>query len=336
MEHQAAVGNQWTQQEFALLFERYRAELRVHCYRMLGSFFDAEDAVQDVYVRAWERRSTYMTDSALRAWLYRIATNLCLDRLKYERRRAVPMSRDAASHPDAPIPADVNEPIWLDPYPDHLLQIPSAHPEEKITARENIRIAFIALLHLLPPRQRTVLLLTDVLEYSVGEIAVMLETSVSAVKSTLHRARKSIASYQDSPLGLANSLPPAALSAAQLEAYVSAWETADIDALMRLLHEDASFSMPPIPSWYMGRANVRALLAKTVFGGAAVGRWRLLPTQANRQVAFGLYRLAAAGDAYHVYGIQVLTPHDSAIHDIITFRRPTLCEWFQLPPVLPV
>ncbi len=319
-----------SQQSFGSLVEQYERELRVHCYRMLGTLHDAEDMVQETFLRAWKRRETFTENISLRAWLYKIATNACLDALKKQRRRVIPVTLGDSASADAPIPPSVTDPIWLDPYPDELLPFGDATPEQQVIAREHIRIAFVAALHVLPPRQRAVFLLSDVLDWHLSEIAALLETTVSAVKSALHRARVSIEAYRAEGM---TASPDDPTLQKKLDAYVCAWESADVDGLIALLRDDATFSMPPIPSWYRGVDEIRRLVAKTIFSGAAAGRWRLIPTRANGQIAFGLYRAADTG-GYAAYGIQVVTVTGGAITDILTFRVPALMPHFNLPASL--
>jgi RNA polymerase sigma-70 factor, ECF subfamily len=314
--------------EFSALVEPHRRELRVHCYRMMGSLQDAEDMVQEVFLRAWQRRETYAGRATLRAWLYKIATNTCLDTLKLRQRRMIPLTRAAALTLDEPIPVGVTDPIWLEPYPDDWLIADDHTPERYLSTREHISLAFIAALHLLPPRQRAILILRDVLELQASEVAAFLEISVAAVKSALHRARTTLAQRAD-----AANAGHGVATQALLDDYVRAWETADVDLLMRLLKDDATFSMPPIPSWYQGRATIGGLVGKTIFAGDARGRWRLLPARANGQQAFGLYRLSEGG--YAAYGVTVLTADNNGIRDIITFRVPELVGMFNLPQSLP-
>jgi RNA polymerase sigma-70 factor (ECF subfamily) len=284
--------------------------------------------VQETFLRAWKRRETYTEDHSLLAWLYKIATNICLDTLKKHRRRVIPITLGDVSSATQPIPAAVLEPIWIDPYPDELLAWGDDQPEQKMITQENIGIAFLAVLQLLPPRQRAALILSDVLDWSASEIADLMEMTISAVKSALHRARSTIAAYP-----IKQAAPQNSVSQAQLDAYMQAWAAADVDMLVRLLSDEATFSMPPIPSWYRGRDSIGALISKTIFSGEAQGRWRLLPTRANRQIAFGLYRLSESG-VYQVYGIQVLRFEDGLIADIITFRHPALATHFKLPASL--
>lgn len=323
------------EQTFGALVEPYRRELYVHCYRMMGSVQDAEDMVQEAFLRAWRRRDTYEGRASLRAWLYKIATNTCLDALDKRKRRAIPFTRGDAASLDQPVPADVNEPIWLEPFPDEMLIGDEGGPDSYYAAREKITLAFIAVLHLLPPRQRAVLILRDVLEWDAAEVADLLGVTVASVKSALHRARQTMRAHERTHL---EGVAPKTLDQkrqSQLEAYVRAWQAADISGLTALLREDASFSMPPIPAWYQGRATVAALLGKTIFAGQANGRWRLLPTRANGQIAFGLYRRDESRGLYTAYAIQVLTfADDGSIADIITFRRPGLVAKFGLPEVV--
>ncbi len=319
------------QHEFGALAEPYRRELQAHCYRMMGSVQDAEDMVQETFLRAWRRRETFEGRASLRAWLYKIATNVCLDALEKRPRRVVPITRQGVSTLDEPIPPDVTEPIWLEPYPDELLAPDDTSPEGHLSALENITLAFIAALHLLPPRQRAVLILRDVLDWQASEVADLLDITVPAVKSALHRARTTMANHAG---GMTHRLDEAAVP--QLDYYVRAWETADINALLALLKADATFSMPPIPAWYRGRDTIGALVNRTVFRGEANGRWRLLPTRANRQPTFGLYRRDEALGVYSPYGIQVLTFDGGEIGDIITFRNTALFPYFKLPTTLSV
>lgn len=325
------------QDEFGRLVDQYRRELQAHCYRLMGTVHDAEDMVQETYLRAWRNRASLANPASLRAWLYRIATNACLDALKKHPPRFVPITREAASTLSEPIPAEVRDPVWLEPYPDHLLLADDHDPENYIVTRETITMAFIAAVHLLPPRQRAVVLLRDVLDWQIDEIATALNTTLSAVKSALHRARETLERHGYAPRGAREVAREVALDdtvRAQLDAYVRAWETADINTLTSLLIDDATFSMPPIPSWYRGRDTIRDLVAMTVFSGQAHGRWRLLPTRANRQIAFGLYRQTDVRGTYHAYGIQVLTVDRNQIADITTFRNPALFPYFKLPTTL--
>lgn len=321
------------QDAFSNLVEKHRYELQAHSYRMLGSIQDAEEIVQESFLKAWRRRETFEGRASVRAWLYRICTNACLDALKRRPRRCVPVTHQPVSQASEPIPPEIREPIWLEPYPDHLLPFNEGDPEELVSKRETVTLAFVVALQLLPPRQRAVLVLCDVLDWHAREAADLMDTTVSAVKSALRRARSTLTAHGSMP----NMITTGALDEVmntRLKAYVRAWEQADIQALVNLLKEDATFSMPPIPSWYRGKESISALASRTIFSGQAQGRWRLLPARANHQPAFGLYRHSQAGDVYDAYGIQVLAFGDGLIADIITFRNPSLFPYFKLPLTL--
>ena len=257
--------------EFDARTDPFRRELLVHCYRMLGSIDDAEDAVQDVLVRAWRGRDTYRQAISLRAWLYRIATNVCLDAIA--RRARTPESVER---------------LDIGPIPDDLLDEASAGPEARYDASESISLAFLTALQLLPPRQRAVLILRDVLAWRASEVAGLLELSVPAVNSALQRARTTLATHYRSERGTLQA-DPGGLKAL-LERYVRAWETADVSGLVALLREDAIVSMPPAV-FLTGRTMIRTFLAETVLVGGR--RIRLLPIGANRMPAFAIY----SGDA---------------------------------------
>jgi RNA polymerase sigma-70 factor (ECF subfamily) len=322
-------------QQFEQAIEPYRGELRAHCYRMLGSIHEAEETVQEVFLRAWSERQNYTARGALRAWLYKIATNLCIDSLRRKPRRLLPITRQAASTLAEPIPPSVLEPVWLEPYPAEIAAPNESSPEAHYARSENIRLAFIALLHLLPPFQRAVLILRDVLGWSAMEAAQALGQSIPAVKSALYRARLTLAKSR--PALQLETMPEQLAEQGLnglLERYVQAWENADVQGLVDLLSDRATFSMPPIPSWYRGQAEIGGLVGRTVFAGQGRGRWRLLPTEANAQPGFGLYRLNEAGSAYEPYGIQVITFAGGQIADITTFRDPSLLEIFGLPGCL--
>ena len=323
------------QLEFGALAESHRRELRAHCYRMMGCIQEAEEMVQETLWRAWNRRETYEGRSTFRAWLYKIATNQCLDALKRRPRRSLPIAREDASTLEHPIPASIMEPIWLDPYPDNLSTPEDASPEARYSTIESIRLAFLTVLHLLPPRQRAVLILRDVLDWQADEVAEALGQSVPSVKSALHRARVTIAKHQKflQRENMSTRLNDEQLST-QLDRYVQAWQSADVEGLLSLLRDDGTFSMPPIPSWYQGRENIGGLVRKTIFAGPANGRWRLSATHANGQPGYGLYKLNEATGGYDAYGIQVVTFDGDQILDITTFRNPALMAFFSLPSTL--
>ncbi|MFN8445417.1 MAG: sigma-70 family RNA polymerase sigma factor [Caldilineaceae bacterium] len=327
------IGNLYnvSEEEFGIQTEPYRNELIVHCYRMVGSLQDAEDLVQETFVRAWNGRRGFEGRASLRTWLYKIATNLCLNWLEKRTRRSLPIVRQSAASLDEPIPADINEPIWLEPFPDSLLASTTLDPATRFDQLENIRLAFLIALQQLPPRQRAILILRDVLEWSANEVADLLNISVTAVKSALFRARTTLSKRETSFETHSADNPTDPTLADRLSQYVYAWETANVEALVQLLKADATFSMPPIPSWYQGRGTITGLVSKTIFRGAAQGRWRLLPTRANGETAFGLYRVGEEANVHHAYGIQVVRFQGIEIADITTFRVPALFASFGLP-----
>lgn len=326
-----------SQDEFGALAESHRRELRAHCYRMLGSVHEADEIVQETIWRAWDRRETYQGHSTIRAWLYKIATNLCIDTLRQRPRRGLPITRENASTLEQPIPPSINEPIWLEPFPFDFPAPEDYNPETKYSLSESVKLAFLTSLHLLPPRQRAVLILRDVLDWQTDDVADTLGQTVSSVKSALHRARTTLARHHQTLQreNITGQITDEALRR-RLDCYVKAWETADIDGLVALLKDDCTYSMPPIPSWYSGRENIAGLVRKTVFTGQASGRWRLVSTRANGQPGFGLYRLNEAKGNHEAYGIQVVTLDGDLIIDITSFRNSALLAFFDLPLSLAV
>ena len=328
----ARTGNH---DEFSRLTEPYRRELSVHCYRMLGSLFDAEDVVQETLLRAWQKLDTFEGRASFRAWLYKIATNACLDALDRAPRRALPMALYPAADPRQALAPPVNDPVWLEPFPDELLADVDANPEARYQARESITLAFLIALQILPPRQRAVLILRDVLGWRASEAAELLEFSVPAVNSALHRARATLAKhFHVRGLDAVKATPPDDTMRALLDRYVRAWETADIDELVALLKEDATFPMPPSPAWYQGRSAIRTFISSDILAGDAHGRWRLRPTRANTQPAFAWYRRDESRSAYQAFAIQVLTFDGDLLADVTTFANPILFSYFGLPLAL--
>lgn len=318
---------------FAKLIEPHRRELLTHCYRMLGSLQDAEDQVQETFLRAWRRLDTYEGRATFRAWLYKIATNVCLDALKRRSRRVLPPALREASDPGEPMLPPVLDPIWLEPFPDDLLSPSSANPEARYEAHESITLAFMTALQKLPARQRSVLLFCDVLDWPANDVASFLETSVPAVHSMLYRARSSLSknypakNYQDY-----RAIHESRETRDLLRRYVQAWETADIEALVALLKEDATFPMPPLPLWYRGRSAIRAFVSAVILSGEARNRWSLHPVKANGQPAFAWYRRDDSSGIYQAYAIQVLTIQDGLLSDVTTFGYPSLFPAFGLKP----
>jgi RNA polymerase sigma-70 factor, ECF subfamily len=321
--------------DFAKLVEPHRRELQVHCYRMLGSLQDAEDLTQETLLRAWQKLNTYEGRASFRAWLYRIATNACLDVLKRRPRRTLPPSRQPASDPSlSPLPP-VLEPIWLEPIPDDWLDDAGANPEARFDARESITLAFLAALQVLPPRQRAVLLLCDVLDWPAAQAAGILDLTIPAVNSALHRARVTLARhYHTRGLESFRAQPDNEKTRALLDRYVRAWEEADVDALIALLKDEAAFPMPPSPSWYQGKAAIRAFVSQRILAGDAAGRFRLVATRANAHPAFAWYQRDETARRYAPFGIQVLTLDGELFSDITTFPNPGLFRYFGLPSEL--
>jgi RNA polymerase sigma-70 factor (ECF subfamily) len=318
------------QKAFETLVSAYRRELLVHCYRMLGSFHDAEDLVQDTLLRAWEKRATLTSPGAYRAWLYRIATNLCLDRLRRAPRRSLPPEAHPASNPKSPLPNPVREPIWLEPFPDELLADEHSDPQERAESRERTTLAFLVALQHLTPVQRAVLLLREVLEWEAREVAQWLHLSVPAVNSALQRARQAM---QQRHVGSEGKLAlPRPQLQNLLERYVALWEQADIPGLVELLREDAWFTMPPLPVWFQGPTSIAAWLATTIF---LPGRsFRLLPTRANGSPAFALYRRQAEEEVYQLFGLLVLDVEGERIASVVGFMEVSSLSRFALPSTM--
>ena len=309
--------------------ERHRPALTAHCYRMLGSAFDAEDAIQETSIRAWRGIDRFEGRAELRSWLYRIATNVCLDMLDGRARRALPM----ALEPPSPGHADLGEPLgqatWVTPIPDRRVLAPDADPATCVVARDSVRLAFVAALQHLQPRPRAVLLLRDVLRWHADEVAELLDTSVTAVNSMLRRARRTMAQRDpsgDAGAGLGES------DWGLVARYVDAFQRFDVEALVALLHDDATLSMPPIPGWLRGRASIEQYWHGH---GSACRGSRLLVTRANGGLhALGAYRPGPDGD-HHAFGISVLELAGGRITALHAFLEPRLFPLFGLPDRLP-
>ena len=292
--------------------EQYRSELTGYCYRMLGSPFEAEDAVQDTLVRAWRGLDGFEGRAALRSWLYRIATNVCLDMIGSRDRRARPMDLGPAREPVLSNLSELPEVTWIEPIPDRLVE-GNGDPAEVTVARETIRLAFVAALQHLPPRQRAVLILCEVLRWQASEVADLLDTSVAAVNSALQRARATLEATDV-------SRTPALLDEASRELlgrYVAAFEAYDIDALTALLHEDATQSMPPYDLWLRGRDDIF-----TWWFGPGIGcrGSRVVPTiAANGSPAFGQYKPKETGDGYEPWALQVVEIENGRVVEITFF-----------------
>ncbi|HEX4015393.1 MAG TPA: RNA polymerase subunit sigma-70 [Frankiaceae bacterium] len=313
---------------FTQLAEGYRGELRVHCYRMLGSFTDAEDHVQETLLRAWRARATVAGSSTIRPWLYRIATNACLDTLRKHPERVVPVGA-GGEPPPSEIP-------WLQPYPDRLLD--SATPADEapdalVVARETIGLAYLAAIQLLPPNQRAVLILRDVLDWSAAETADLLDTSVASVTSALQRARATMKRHRpDEPDEWAPQSEPSAEERELLQRYMDAHARADSAAVVALMREDVRFTMPPQPTLYEGRAALASFFADAL-GPGALGEFRLIATQANRQPAAANYVREPGEAEFRAVSLDVLRFAGGELVEITTFD-PSLFPLFGLPAIL--
>ena len=303
--------------------EQYRRELVGYCYRMLGSIYEAEDAVQDTMLRAWRALATFEDRAGLRPWLYRIATNVCLDMLKSRSRRALPIDVAPAASGELRRGDARPEAAWIQPAPDHLVLPSDGDPAEHAVSSESIRLAFVATLQHLAPRQRAVLILRDVLRWRAAEVATLLETSTDAVNSTLRRARAALPA-------LDRDTAPATPSDADhelLAAYIDAFEHNDVDALVGLLRDEAILEMPPFELWMQGPDDIRRwLLAVDAFG-----QERFTPINANGSPAVAVYRRHGAGAEPTAFSIQVLDIIDGQIAAIHVFLDPGLFELFGLP-----
>jgi RNA polymerase sigma-70 factor, ECF subfamily len=296
--------------------EQHRAELRAYCYRMLGSPFEAEDAVQETFIRAWRGFERFEGRAALRSWLYRIATNVSLDMLNGRERRARPMDLGPAREPVESNLNTLPEVTWIEPIPDDgLVFSPAADPADVAVSRETIRLAFVAALQHLPPRQRAVLILCEVLRWKASEVAELLDTSVASVNSALQRAR---ATLEESNLSAADTSPSIDEGDAELLArYVQAFEQYDMDALTSLIREDATQSMPPFDLWLSGREDI---LRWWVGPGAGCRGSRVIPTvTANGSPAFGQYKPSESGSGYDPWALQVLEIADGRIVEFTFF-----------------
>ena len=316
----AAIGNA---AEFAELTEPFRRELMAHCYRMLGSVDDAEDVVQETYLRAWRSYGRFEGRSSVRTWLYQIATNTCLSARQHRARRALPSGLGAPGQ-DRDAEFAGSELGWLQPVPDALVTGEADDPAVIAVARDSLRLALIASFQYLPPRQRAVLLLRDVLAFPAQDVARMLGTTTVAVKSALQRARSRLSDV--APAGQPLAEPPEPAARAMLEAYIHAFEHADAAALERLLCRDAVLELPPSSVWFAGGEA----LATAVAGLGSPGEWRMVPTAANGQPAAATYRRDADG-IYRAFGIVVLTVTTKGLARIVAFGDPRLLGRFGLP-----
>jgi RNA polymerase sigma-70 factor (ECF subfamily) len=319
------------QDAFARLIEPYHAQLRAHCYRMLGSVPDAEDALQETLLRAWRSLPRFEGRSSLRSWLYTIATNASLRAIEKRPKRVLPIDYAPAADPRGARADPVNDPIWLEPYPDAGLGLEAvAGPDARYEQREGVELAFIAALHHLPARQRAVLILRDVLGFSARETAAMLEATPVSIDSALQRAHKSVdkrlpSQTQQQTLRILGDEELSRL----VERFVAAWERNDVDALVSMLAHDARMAMPPRPSWYSGREHVAAFLRAYLLTPRT--RWRLVRTSANGQPAAAAYLWVEQAGRFMPEGLHVLTLRGGEIEEIMAFRSPEVFPTFGLP-----
>ena len=318
---------------FARLAERYRAELQLHCYRMLGSFQDAEDLVQETLLRAWSKRATYQGRATFRAWLYGIATNACLDALRRRQKRVLPSDLYEPADPNEPPQAPDDVP-WLEPFPERLLEQVAANtdePETHLLARETTELAFLAAIQHLSPRQRAVLILRDILEWPAEQTASALETSVASVNSALQRAHAALAKHLPA-VDETSAVAATARELELLEGLIAAWEQADADALAALLREDARLVMPPTPSWYDGREAIRTFFATYAFSAPDLpSRVRILAARANRQPALAVYLRGRDEEERRAFALVVVDAAADGISRLTLFHLPELFDRWGLP-----
>ncbi|MDG4786141.1 sigma-70 family RNA polymerase sigma factor [Micromonospora sp. WMMD1102] len=342
MEHDdglVAAARGGDESAFGALVERHRSELRVHCYRMLGSYHDAEDLVQETFLRAWKNIGGFQGRSTVRVWLYRIATNACLDALDSRSRRLLPHHLSGPWDPSGDLPPGTDS--WLQPFPDRLWE-PAApsegEPDAVAVSRETIELAFLVAIQHLPPRQRAVLILRDVLGWPASQAASLLDGSVASVNSALQRARATLREHLPARrLDWAAPAEPTERELAVLRRYVDALERADLATMAELLAEDVRTTMPPYPLWFQGRESVLRALAGSWDPALPdyVGRFRTLPTRANGRPALAGYVRRPGDLHYQPVAISLLWFGGGQITEIVAFHDPGLFPAFDLPPALP-
>ena len=305
---------------FARLIEPYRTELHAHCYRMLGSVHDAEDALQESHLRAWRGLKSFEGRSSLRSWLYTIATNTCLNQIAKRPKRVLPVDYAPATDPHEGPGEPVVESVWIEPYPDETLGIEDgyASPDASYEMRESVELAFVAALQNLPPNQRAVLILREVLGFSAKEVADALDTSTASVNSALQRARASVdeRTPEQSQQATLRTLGDEELTRL-VDRYVEAWEKCDVDTVVAMLSEDVTFAMPPLASWFHGRASLTEFLAGWPMSGA--WDWKAVRTSANGQPALAFYTFDEDEQAFLPFALNVLTFRGSQISDVVAF-----------------
>jgi RNA polymerase sigma-70 factor, ECF subfamily len=316
---------------FRRLVEAHTAELRAHCYRMLGSVHDAEDALQETLLGAWRGLGRFEGRSSLRSWLYRIATNACLKLIERRPKRVLPVDYGPAADPHDDLAEPLVESVWVEPFPDDQLPGELAGPDARYEQGESVELAFTAALQHLPPRQRAALILRDVLGFSGAEVAEALETTPDSVYSILQRAHKAVDERlpERSQQATLRALGDQSITRLVTD-YVDAWERGDVDALAAMLTDDATIAMPPRPTWYRGRDAVAAFLRAWPLAGRLEAR--LAPVRANGQLAFANYTRRGHAGSYRLHAVDVLTLRGSEIEAITAFLTPEVLTGFGLPP----
>lgn len=332
-DHTLSAARSGDSDSFSRLTEPYRLELIAHCYRMMGSIEDAEDLVQETFLRAWRRLETYQGRASFRAWLYKIATNASLDALEHQPRRVLTLDAEDAEGVLAGGQSAGSEPAWIEPFPDLWLSATSASPEARYDIFESISLAFLVALQILPPRQRTVLILADVMEWTVKEIADVLDISLSAATSLLRRARVTMKERnQSGKLNRSKIGVPADSQTRQLlDQYARAWESADLDGIIAMLADDAIFPMPPMLPAILNKQAMITLYKDVILTGDARGRYKLVPIRANGQPGFAFYRLDESTHHHKAFALQELTIENGLVINATTFGFPALFRYFNLP-----
>jgi RNA polymerase sigma-70 factor (ECF subfamily) len=306
---------------FGRLVEPHQKELHAHCYRMLGSVHDADDALQDALLRAWRGLAKFDGRSSLRSWLYRITTNTCLDLISRRPKRVLPIDHGPAADPGDDLGEPLIESVWVEPYADEMLGLEDGYssPEARYERRESVELAFIVALQHLPATQRVALILRDVLGFSAREAAETLETTVASVNGALRRARKAATDRlpaQSQQVAL-RALGDDGLGKL-VKRYVDAWEQGDVDAILAMLVEDATFTMPPLPTWYRGHQAIALFLTRY----ALRDRWRLVPARANGQLAFACYAWDTETESHTALSLDVLTLEGTRATEVTSFVTP--------------
>jgi RNA polymerase sigma-70 factor (ECF subfamily) len=321
------------EEAYRRLVEPHRVELHAHCYRMLGSVQDAEDALQEALLRAWRGLPRFEGRSSLRSWLYTIATNACLKVIERRPKLVLPIDYGPPADPHDGPAEPVAEAVWMEPYPDGRLEDGFASPDARYEQRESVELAFVAALQHLPGRQRAALILRDVLGFSAGEVAEALDTTPTSVHSALQRARRTVEERlpEQSQQATLRSLGDARVRELA-DRYVEAWERGDVDAVVALLAEDATLTMPPRPTWFRGREAVATFLRGWPL--ASGRRWRTVPARANGQLAFGHYQWDGDEGVFMPHDVEVVVVHDGRIHEITAFLGPEVAGRLGLPEAI--